>query len=235
LFKIYRQLISSTQIASATDPTIAYLKHYLANPKCNCPVKSGGDFFNPEIQLQAFGYRAAHMIAAAVDQLDNNNRNWNSMLVDIAAISRAHSQYVLVRNFIEGLQPSLDSQNDRIFKDKTELHSVLKTQCNLFVLHTMQIELADFLSSGHISSSQSRLLKEQVLLLLKQVRPNAVALVDSFNFSDFKLQSALGRYDGKVYETLCDWASREPLNRVTLNVNPSSDVLFREDEIVSKL
>lgn len=38
--------------------------------------------------------------------------------------------------------------------------------------------------------------------LLKDVRPNAVALVDAFEFPDNVLNSALGRYDGKVYEAL---------------------------------
>lgn len=28
-------------------------------------------------------------------------------------------------------------------------------------------------------------------------------------------------FDGKVYETMIDWASKEPLNGITLNVNPN--------------
>lgn len=36
--------------------------------------------------------------------------------------------------------------------------------------------------------------------LCKVVRKDAVPLVDSFNFSDFLVNSPLGRYDGNVYE-----------------------------------
>lgn len=48
--------------------------------------------------------------------------------------------------------------------------------------------------------------------LLKELRPNAVALVDAFDLNDKKLNSVLGRYDGNVYEHLYEWARRSPLN-----------------------
>ena len=51
-----------------------------------------------------------------------------------------------------------------------------------------------------------------VLLLLERLRPNVVALVDAFDFTDEDLQSVLGRYDGNVYESLYQWASSSPLN-----------------------
>ncbi len=43
---------------------------------------------------------------------------------------------------------------------------------------------------------------EAVRLLLLTVRPNAVTLVDAFEFPDNVLNSAIGRYDGRVYEAL---------------------------------
>ena len=48
--------------------------------------------------------------------------------------------------------------------------------------------------------------------LLAAVRPDAVALVDSFGISDHRLKSALGRRDGKVYEALLESARRSTLN-----------------------
>ena len=53
----------------------------------------------------------------------------------------------------------------------------------------------------------------EVRTLLREIRPDAVALVDAWGFSDSELQSALGRSDGKVYETLSQWARDEPLNQ----------------------
>ena len=39
-----------------------------------------------------------------------------------------------------------------------------------------------------------------------------MCLVDAFDYSDYVLNSALGRYDGNVYEDLFRWAQRSALN-----------------------
>lgn len=48
---------------------------------------------------------------------------------------------------------------------------------------------------------------------MREVRPDAVALVDSFGFEDYVLNSALGRYDGDVYTALLKDASNSRLNK----------------------
>lgn len=45
-----------------------------------------------------------------------------------------------------------------------------------------------------------------------QLRLNAVALVDAFNYNDHYLGSILGRYDGNVYPNLYEAAWKDPLN-----------------------
>ena len=45
-------------------------------------------------------------------------------------------------------------------------------------------------------------MNEALRRALKAVRPNAVTLVDAFEFPDNVLNSAIGRYDGRVYEAL---------------------------------
>ena len=49
--------------------------------------------------------------------------------------------------------------------------------------------------------------------LLAELRPNAVALVDAFDYPDRLLNSCLGRYDGNVYEALYEYAKSSPLNQ----------------------
>lgn len=57
-----------------------------------------------------------------------------------------------------------------------------------------------------------QIVDDRILDLLAKIRPNAVALVDSFDFTDRLLGSILGRYDGNVYEHLYKWAAQSPLN-----------------------
>lgn len=48
----------------------------------------------------------------------------------------------------------------------------------------------------------------------------AVQITDAFGFSDFELGSVLGRYDGRVYETLWEEAKKDPVN---------IEIVLRED------
>ncbi|KAJ2411378.1 Peroxisomal acyl-coenzyme A oxidase 1, partial [Coemansia sp. RSA 2531] len=48
--------------------------------------------------------------------------------------------------------------------------------------------------------------------IIEEVRFQAVPLVDAFGISDFRLNSALGRSDGKVYDNYLKWAMEDPLN-----------------------
>ena len=57
------------------------------------------------------------------------------------------------------------------------------------------------------------MLRQREMALLSEIRPNAVGLVDAFDFHDHLLSSVLGRYDGNVYENLYKWAQQSPLNQ----------------------
>lgn len=184
----------------------------MQNPKAKCPATSASDFSNPELILSAFGFRVAYGIAQVAEQIDRHGRTWNSMLVEISRISKAHCQFMLVRNFIVTLQSdeSLSSPSMR------PINKALRTMASLFALNVMEKELAEFLTSGYLSSEQTVMLKSQVIHLLEEVRPNAVPLVDAFALPDYFLHSALGRYDGKVYEAYTKMAEGEPLNHTVV-------------------
>lgn len=44
-------------------------------------------------------------------------------------------------------------------------------------------------------------IRDLVTSLCRTIRGSAVSLTDAFNFSDFIINSPLGRYDGNIYET----------------------------------
>lgn len=53
--------------------------------------------------------------------------------------------------------------------------------------------------------------------MLAAIRPNAVGIVDGFDIRDEILGSALGVYDGNVYQRLYDEAMKSPLNQESVN------------------
>ena len=62
------------------------------------------------------------------------------------------------------------------------------------------------------AGGQAALLRGAHRALGRALRPNALPLVDAFAYSDYQLNSALGRRDGNVYQALLDSARISPLN-----------------------
>lgn len=60
-------------------------------------------------------------------------------------------------------------------------------------------------------------LQHRLETCLTKIRPNAVGIVDSFDIPDQILNSALGAYDGNVYDRLFAEAQKSPLNQEPVN------------------
>lgn len=90
--------------------------------------------------------------------------------------------------------------------------AVLRQLCSLFALWVVDTNLGEFRDGNTVTSQQGRDITRHISDLCRSIRPEAVALVDAFAFSDKFLNSAIGRYDGHIYPALMQWALQEPLN-----------------------
>ncbi|KAG9408606.1 hypothetical protein AC1031_020459 [Aphanomyces cochlioides] len=117
--------------------------------------------------------------------------------------SSAHAESIVLSCFYDGVVGVQD----------TKVRAVLLQLFQLYALWRVQANLGEFRLSNYLSGAQGAWVDEQVLALLKVVRPNAISLVDGFDFSDFELNSTIGRYDGDIYRALIDRASKDPLNK----------------------
>lgn len=167
---------------------------------------------NSAVQIKAYQHRAALLIhqtalALAVDVKSGKSYEaaWNNALVEIARACKAHCYLTLVVNFINAVAETR--------KTHPKLFPVLQRLCHLFVLYYIEQDIGEFLEDGYMNTKQAQLIRSKVRDLLDELRPDAIALVDSFNISDFELSSALGRFDGRVYETLYEWAQQSELNK----------------------
>jgi acyl-CoA oxidase len=164
--------------------------------------------------LDAFCIRAARLLVEVAGQLQtfimggmNAQEAWNQALVQMARVSRAYSQFLLLQNFVDGIE-----EEERTMSIGKAESNVLRDLARLFALYWMERELGDFMEDGYLSAQQAGWVRSCVLDLLDAIRPNAVSLVDARDFSDFRLKSALGRYDGDVYPAIMEASRRDPLN-----------------------
>jgi acyl-CoA oxidase len=125
---------------------------------------------------------------------------------------------ILVENFFRALETSTLSP---------ELIKTLNLCFQLYSLNAMDASARSFASTGAVDEGSLDALPDLILGIMTELRPHAVRLVDSWKMPDYLLNSALGRFDGRVYETLYDMAHRQnPLNKITFNPR------WQDEEIV---
>ncbi|XP_020323990.1 peroxisomal acyl-coenzyme A oxidase 1-like isoform X1 [Oncorhynchus kisutch] len=164
--------------------------------------------------VEAYKLRAAKLVEVAAKSIHQELQKrvsqedaWNNSAIDLVRASNAHCHYVVVKLFAAKLGEIGD----------TGVHSVLSTLALLYALQGIQQHSGDFLQTGLLSVPQLSQVSQRLKELLAQLRPNAVALVDAFDYCDEMLNSVLGRYDGNVYEHMFEWARRSPLNKTEVH------------------
>ena len=208
-----------------TNDTHRILSHFLSRRDMGAAF----DILSSDADLvAAFAWRTSFLTFEALKHRDEDRQSWNSLLVDFWRLSTAHSQYLVVKNFHDALErPSLAAE-----LDDPETTGLLRRLFRLYALHTLEREASEFFSSAAVTVRQIQLTRTRaVMRLLEEIRPHAVRLVDAWRFPDWQLDSSLGRYDGRVYEDLFYRASElNPLNALTVDPYPESEVLVRRDE-----
>lgn len=181
---------------------------------------------NDQDLVDAFAWRVSFLTFEALKHRDEDKQSWNSLLVDFWRLSSAFAQYLVVKNFYEALQ---DDQTTSSLDPSTL--SVIHKLFRLFALHHLTTHASEFFTSAATTVRQIQLARtKRTLSLIEEIRPHAVRLVDAWKFTDWQLDSSLGRYDGKVYEDMFHRASEvNPLNDVLIDPYPESPVLFRTD------
>mmetsp|Transcript_5797 Transcript_5797/g.8355 ORF Transcript_5797/g.8355 Transcript_5797/m.8355 type:complete len:752 (+) Transcript_5797:86-2341(+) len=181
--------------------------------KCNATNRE--DIMDLNTLLLAFQHRAAKLLLDVAQQLEAQmtqdhatmQESWNDALIPMAKVSKAHSLFLLLNNYCRNLQHETRKSN----LGSAEL-DVLQDLALLFGLYWMEKDIGQFLEDGYLSSRQSKWVRHGVRAMLKKVRPNAVALCDARDFSDFRLKSALGRKDGNVYPAIMESSLKDSLN-----------------------
>ncbi|GBP29030.1 Probable peroxisomal acyl-coenzyme A oxidase 1 [Eumeta japonica] len=167
--------------------------------------------------INAFQIVALNKISGCVTRLEKCIKSgvtyedaWNQTSIELVAASEAHCRAVLMsiyKNEVDKLNPTLSEPLKRV------LHNLVE----LYVVYWALEKTGDLLRYTSISERDIDDLQHLYEELLLKLRPNAVGLVDAFDFRDEILNSTLGAYDGHVYERLMAEALKSPLNAEPVN------------------
>uniref|UniRef100_T1DMI4 Acyl-coenzyme A oxidase n=1 Tax=Crotalus horridus TaxID=35024 RepID=T1DMI4_CROHD len=213
LVKSYTQ-VSSGQLVSGIMSYLNDLSGQHIQPQHVAARPTTLHINNPSSFVEAYKLRASKMVEFAANNLQaeltrwkSKEDAWNRTSIDLVRASEAHCHYVVVKLFTEKLSEIGDP----------DVHAVLNNLCLLYALCGIIKNSGDFLQGGILTEAQLIQVNMHIKELLALIRPNAVALVDSFDFSDSMLGSVLGRYDGNIYENMFEWSKKSPLNKTQVH------------------
>lgn len=174
-------------------------------------IHDASDCLNPKVLAAVLKTRACFMVKRAADNFQSalaagkiQDIAWDDNAVSLVVAAKAHADSFVALNFLEQVEK---------LEAHAEIKDVLSTLSKLHALHRIVESSGEFIESGAISAKQMELVRLQELTLLPIIRPNAVSLVDAFDFHDLTLNSTLGSYDGQCYQRLLEHAQRDPLNK----------------------
>ncbi|XP_050483384.1 probable peroxisomal acyl-coenzyme A oxidase 1 isoform X4 [Bombus huntii] len=168
--------------------------------------------------IDAYDAVAAGFVRSAAEHLDRRIRDgvpmeeaWNQTGTELTQCAEAHARVFMVKTFAKAVK-QLNSKSE-------EFRQVMFQLCELYIVYWALRNVGNFLRFSSMQKEHVEALHSRLEYLLTTIRRNAVGIVDGFDFDDHILCSALGAYDGNVYERLFQDAMKNPLNRETVNIS----------------
>ncbi|OZJ02603.1 hypothetical protein BZG36_03642 [Bifiguratus adelaidae] len=180
-------------------PGVGYLNHMdeLLGAKCN-----GRPVHDLAVIAEAWDSVSTFFVKRAGEAVDECLRNGQDLDVALEECSqhrlyasKIHSFGYLTHRFIDGVNTAKSSPDST-----PAIQNILLQLAQLYGLYTIEENAGAFLQCGYFSPSEMDQVRTNVTRLCKTVRDQAIPLVDAFAYSDYIINSPLGRADGNVYE-----------------------------------
>ena len=86
--------------------------------------------------------------------------------------------------------------------------------CRLYGVNLLYEDSKSCYECGYFNESRpfNKLIRDAFKVLLKEIRPQSLNIMESFEIPDNLLQSAIGNSYGDIYETHIRWAQESRLN-----------------------
>lgn len=208
--------------------TVSFLEQASKLQSLHIQIDSIKEFSCPEVIRRILMHHAYFKINAASEHLIQGVTNegltpkqsWDQHAgIMLTEASTAFIYNWIYKTFMEGV---LRLNNESV-------RSVMLKLLCLYGIDKILDNAGGFFQGKILDSSAFKLLNEAKEKLLSELRPEALGLVEAFCYDDNTLASAIGRRDGKAYETLFDWAKN--YNRVN---KPEVQKEFAEMMVLNK-
>ncbi|CAD8212955.1 unnamed protein product [Paramecium pentaurelia] len=171
---------------------VLHIKETLANQSTDF-----GQLLKLTLTLQLIS--VAKKIKDSMGTGKNFQQIWNEVVgVQLLSVAQRYAEYftyLVFQEYISNANP--------------QVKEILQQLCDLYSLQVILDNPNTLIESGRINVEQFKQLNETKIELLNKLKPQALGLVEAFNFSDNALRTCIGCHDGKPYEYIYEWATKE--------------------------
>ncbi|GMF35993.1 unnamed protein product [Phytophthora fragariaefolia] len=168
-----------------------------------CKAQTSNDFGDFSVLLAAFRVRATRLLISLADSMQSAENDSNKCMIVMTKASTAHTELILLECFLRVVEGTPAGPEKKALSDLL----------SLFGAWLITKSVGEFRQHDYLSSSQVDMVFVQLVRLLRIVRKNCVLLTDAWDFTDFELNSTIGRYDGDIYRALVARVDDESLNQ----------------------
>ncbi|GAN08308.1 acyl-CoA oxidase [Mucor ambiguus] len=200
LISSYREALSGKKLS----PGVGYLNNLDKLIGKRCSVSNNESLADPAVIIEGWQVVCAHVVRNAalefqdcIDRGLDTDDAYEQCSQSRLYAAKLHSYGYLFNKFVDGVS-----------KVEGSLKSVLMDVCLLYGFYTVEENAGAFLQYEYFSPKQMEYIRLKTNDLCAAVRDQAIPLVDSFNLSDYMVNSPLGRADGNVYVHYFDQVKR---------------------------
>ncbi|XP_017865571.1 PREDICTED: probable peroxisomal acyl-coenzyme A oxidase 1 [Drosophila arizonae] len=211
LLQIGRFLMKSWRAAQSgapLAPTVSYLAEVQRNPEFGVWTGSW------ENLVKAMQFAAANKTRIAFNNLAKRLANGqseevaaNQTGIELTQAAELHGRAFVFHSFLTEVTGAKSK------KRSSALNRVLEQLLELYLVNVTLNNMNNILRVVALTDADLNKLQSRLETALTKLRPDAVAIVDGFDFADEQLNSTLGSYDGNAYERIFDAAMSAPLNQ----------------------
>ncbi len=205
--------------AKCTETTAFVAALYYADAVPFQAPTSPAEWLRPEVYTAALALRAARLVADLQSEIDGGRRfvdlSWESI-----EVAKAHAEVTVSHWFAEAIRDDAErfgSQASEWMSKMVTLHALTSLARNITPLALPMSKsargLAAYPGGASILTAESvAALEAAIRTSVEELLPQVIPLTDAFGWTDWELASALGRKDGRVYESIMAEAQGNPLN-----------------------
>ncbi|KAF9122492.1 acyl-Coenzyme A oxidase [Mortierella sp. 14UC] len=175
--------------------SVSYLNDYkkvLSNPKST--IQDARDLLHHEFVIDVLTWACAKKateLGAILAEAGKANFDeaWNTNQTELVRLADVHSWRYFLILYQQGIN----------HHKHTPVYETLRKMGQLMSTFVLQKHLDLFLEEGYFDGSHAKMVRQLFLDQCKDLRKDAIPLIDAWAIPDFILKAPIGKYDGNIY------------------------------------